>query len=87
MRIDYTGHFKRDLKLCVKRRCDITKLLDFVDLVINGRTLPERYENHRLSGEWSGYFDAHLEPDWIIIYSLTEDALILERTGTHSDLF
>ncbi|MEI7898978.1 MAG: type II toxin-antitoxin system YafQ family toxin [bacterium] len=52
-----------------------------------GEALGVRYKNHPLTGQWSGNFDCHIQPDRILIYRLTEDALILEAMGTHADLF
>lgn len=52
-----------------------------------GEALDMRHKNHPLTGPWLGNFDCHIQPDWILIYRLTDDALILETMGTHSDLF
>jgi mRNA interferase YafQ len=49
--------------------------------------LPIRYRDHALTGNWIGHRDCHIQPDWVLIYQITDDTLILERTGTHSDLF
>lgn len=49
--------------------------------------IEKKYQEHQLSGEWKNHKDCHIEPDWILIFRLTEDALILERTGSHSELF
>jgi mRNA interferase YafQ len=63
------------------------KLKELIILLLKGETLPERYENHPLSGRWKGCFDAHITPDWILIYELSDDSITFLRTGTHSDLF
>jgi mRNA interferase YafQ len=52
-----------------------------------GETLPAFNRAHPLKGDWKGYWDCHIEPDWVLIYKLTEDELRLARTGTHADLF
>jgi mRNA interferase YafQ len=63
------------------------KLKEFIRILVSGSELPQHYENHPLIGKWRGCFDAHIAPDWILIYELSEDTLTLWRTGTHSDLF
>jgi mRNA interferase YafQ len=79
--------FQRDVKLAQKRAKDMTKLLDVVLLLIEGRPLPPRYKDHPLAGEWSHHRDCHIEADWLLIYKVDGDDLYLIRTGTHSDLF
>ena len=70
-----------------KRQKDSAKLLKVIEILASGDDLPLRYRDHALSGNWSGWNDCHLEPDWLLIYKRTEDELVLGRTGTHSDLF
>ena len=79
--------FKHDVKLAVKRGKDMGKLRDLLLLLVEGKRLPPRYQDHPLSGEWKHHRDCHLEPDWVLIYKIDGDDLFLVRTGTHSDLF
>jgi mRNA interferase YafQ len=72
-----------------KRGKDFEKLKAVVQLLAQEQTLPERYRDHTLVGDWSGYRDCHIEPDWLLLYKIErdEEILTLVRTGTHSDLF
>lgn len=83
-----SNRFKKDLKLCVRRNLDISKLETAVDMLLSGERLPEKYRDHSLSGNWSGHRECHIEPDWLMIYYIEDDVLTLTltRTGTHSDL-
>ena len=87
--IERTSQFKRDYKTAVKRHCDMSALRKVVNLLANGETLPAEYRDHLLKGDYSGYRECHIEPDWLLVYKITEEVLILTlyRTGTHSDLF
>lgn len=84
-----TGKFKRDLKLIKKRGYDLSLLAVVVDTLASGQVLPEKYKDHNLLGNYSGFRECHITPDWLLIYEIVEDELILylTRTGTHSDLF
>lgn len=84
-----TSQFKKDVKLARKRGKDLEKLTTVLDLLIDGDELPSQYRDHPLRGNFAGSRDCHIEPDWLLIYTLTEngDHVRLERTGTHSDLF
>ena len=84
-----TSQFKKDVKLAGKRGKDLEKLKTVLDLLIEGDALPVQYKDHPLRGNFAGSRDCHLEPDWLLIYTLTENGghVRLERTGTHSDLF
>lgn len=83
----YTGRFKRDVKRCEKRGKDMTKLKALVVLLLAESPLPERYRDHPLKGDWAGWRDAHIEPDWLLLYRIRGNTLTLARTGTHADLF
>jgi mRNA interferase YafQ len=65
----------------------VSKLRDVLTLLIDGDPLPPRLKNHALAGEWRGYRDLHIEPDWLLLYKIDGDDLILARTGSHADLF
>lgn len=86
--IEYSGQFSKDVKLAQKRHNDMNKLKYLMTLLINNTLpLPAVYKDHPLQGLWKGYRDAHVEPDWILIYKLTDKLLRFERTGTHAALF
>ena len=84
-----TGQFKRDYKLAKKRGKKLALLLIVVEALANGMTLDEKYKDHQLGGNFIGYRECHIEPDWLLIYKITDSelALVLTRTGSHSDLF
>lgn len=82
-----TKQFKKDVKRMRKRGKDLEKVKAVIDLLVAEEPLPPKNRDHKLGGNWIGRRDCHIEPDWILIYKLTEDELLLERTGTHSDLF
>jgi mRNA interferase YafQ len=70
-----------------KRGKDLEKLKTLIELVLVGYPLPALYKDHPLKLNWAGYRDAHVEPDWVLIYSATAEKVHLERTGTHEELF
>lgn len=82
-----TSQFKKDFKRAKKRGKEIDKLKYVVGLIIKDQPLEERFRDHALGGNWAGSRDCHIEPDWVLIYRVDGDALYLERTGSHSDLF
>ena len=77
----------RDLKRIVKRGKDIQKLENLVGFLQQGESLPSSYIDHKLKGKWAAHRECHIEPDWLLIYRIDREYLILERTGSHSDLF
>jgi mRNA interferase YafQ len=79
--------FERDLKRLRKRGIDLEPLWVVVETLRLGRDLEARHRDHALSGDWKGFRDCHIQPDWVLIYSVDEEAVYLTRTGTHSDLF
>jgi mRNA interferase YafQ len=83
----YTTQFKKDYKRLKRQNKDFRKLKDIIDKLFRGSSLAPKHHDHALSGEWKGHRECHIEPDWILIYRLTGEELILERTGSHSDLF
>lgn len=87
--IEYGKQMKKDLKLACKRGYDISKLDEIVDILCSTLSLPEKYKDHPLSGNYKGYRECHIEPDWLLIYKIENEilTLVLLRTGTHSDLF
>ena len=84
-----TSQFKKDVKRADKRGKDVTQLKAVLELLIDGGPLPLEFQDHPLRGNFAGSRDCHIEPDWVLIYTLTEKGthVCFERTGTHSDLF
>lgn len=82
-----TTQFKRDIKRAQKRGKDFGKLKEVIEKLVAGVPLEERYRDHALSGTYRQARDCHTEPDWVLIYKISDDELVLVRTGTHADLF
>ena len=84
-----TTQFKKDYRLAMKRGLDISLLEDAIATLAMGGTLPEKNKDHALSGNWAGHRECHILPDWLLVYRIDDDVLVLTlaRTGTHSDLF
>ncbi len=82
-----SGRFKRDVRRAEKRGKDMSKLKVVLDLLIDMTPLPAAYRDHALKGDWQGFRDLHIEPDWLLLYRVEGAELQLARTGTHSDLF
>jgi len=82
-----SSQFKRDVRKAEKQGKDMRKLRRLLALLIDELPLPEQYQDHALKGQWVSYRDAHIEPDWVLIYRAFNDELLLARTGTHADLF
>ena len=87
--IVWTTRFKKDYKLAMKRKLNIDLLDDIIRALSKGEELPEKCKDHALTGDWMGHRECHIQPDWLLIYEVKENELllILTRTGTHSDLF
>lgn len=87
--IRWTSQYKKDIKLAKKRNYNISELLEVVKKLSFGLPLEEKYKDHALEGNWKNHRELHIRPDWLLIYQIKDDILILElsRTGTHSDLF
>lgn len=79
--------FKKDFKRCEKRGKDVHKLDDVIKALVAEKELPDKYEDHSLIGNYRGFRECHLEPNWLLIYKKTETAVIFVRLGTHADLF
>ena len=84
-----TTLFKKDFKLAMKRGLNIELLENVIALLSMGELLPEKNKDHALTGNWVGHRECHILPDWLLIYRIEDDVLVLTlaRTGTHSDLF
>lgn len=89
LEIVLSNRFKRDLKRAVRRGRDTAILEAVVNTLAERRPLPESNRDHALTGDWSGYRECHIQPDWLLIYQVHERELVLllMRTGTHADLF
>lgn len=85
----YQAKFKKDLKRVIKRGHDITKLESVVNRLAQGKPLAAKYKDHALTGNWIGFRECHIEPDWLLVYRIDNGILVLTltRTGSHSDLF
>ena len=88
LEIEYTKRMKRDIKRAVRRGKDLSKLEIVLDMLAQRTVLPIQYRDHRLTGDKSKFRECHIEPDWLLMYRIVEDKLILSAvaTGTHSDL-
>ncbi len=87
--VKFTAAFKKSYKLMKKRGLDLSALDEVVDLLRQGRQLDEKYRDHGLSGNYTGFRECHVKPDWLLIYLVENDILTLTLvdTGTHSDIF
>lgn len=89
LKIKYQTAFKKDYKLIVRRGYNISLMEEIISLLAEQKPLPEKHRDHALSGDYTGCRECHITPDWLLIYEVNKDELILylTRTGTHSDLF
>lgn len=85
----FTSRMKKDFEKIRRRGYDIAEFARVVQKLANAEPLEERYRDHALEGKWMHHRELHIRPDWLLIYQIKDDVLILElsRTGTHSDLF
>ncbi|MCH5209767.1 MAG: type II toxin-antitoxin system YafQ family toxin [Oscillospiraceae bacterium] len=89
LQVAWTAKFKKDYKLAIKRGLNVELLDNAIRLLATGQPLPDEYNDHNLLGDWKGYRECHIQPDWLLIYRIEHGILVLslQRTGTHSDLF
>lgn len=89
LEVKYSSKFKKGLKLAAKRGLDISLLESIVEKLKNRVPLEEKYKDHQLKGNMSKYRECHIQPDWLLVYLIEEDVLVLTliNTGTHADLF
>ncbi len=87
--VNWSSKFKKEYKLAIRRNYKIEELDEVIITLAKSETLPEKYEDYALEGNWKGHRECHIRPDWLLIYQIKEDVLVLEltRTGTHADLF
>jgi len=88
-RIVFTNEFKRNVKSMAKRGYNMDLLAETVDLLKIDGNLPEKYKKHKLVGEFKGFYECHIQPDWLLVWREQKKTLVLEftNTGTHSDIF
>ena len=86
---EYTKQFKKDFKRCGKRSLPLHDLEAVMLTLIEGKALAEKYRDHILKGEYEGFGECHIKPDWLLIYLKVPEEQVIRfvRTGTHSDLF
>jgi mRNA interferase YafQ len=86
---DYGGRFKREYKLAIKRGLNMTVIDSVIKDLINEIPLDPKLKEHPLKGNYAGYLECHIEPDWLLVYKIDKDAqeIYFSRTGTHADLF
>ncbi|MDD3694935.1 MAG: type II toxin-antitoxin system YafQ family toxin [Lentisphaeria bacterium] len=87
--VKFTSRFKKDFKIVKKRNLDLDRLYKVIEMLGNGLPLPKEYCDHALVGNYKGARECHIMPDWLLIYGIHKNILVLElmRTGSHSDLF
>jgi mRNA interferase YafQ len=88
-RLEQTSQFKKDIKLAKKRGLSMQLLDEAVTLLVENGKLPPKYKPHTLKGDYSGFWECHIQPDWLLVWAQNEKIklIALTRTGTHSDLF
>lgn len=89
LKIEYTRRMKQDAKRMSKRGKDMSKLANMLDLLAAQKLVPSQFHDHALTGNWKDFRACHIEPDWLLIYRISGDRLILiaSATGTHAELF
>ena len=87
MKLIGTNKYVKDSKIAQRRGKDLEKLRHILNLLVQRKPLPFSCHVHKLTGNWAGTWECHIEPDWLLIYECREDAIILHRTGSHADLF
>lgn len=87
LKIDITKKFKKDLEKIKKQDKDISKLKNILSILQSNNVLPIKNKDHQLKGRLKEFRECHIEPDWLLMYKIENDILMLVRTGSHSDLF
>lgn len=83
----YTGKFRKDFKLAIKRGLNMSLIRAVMKDLENGVQLDLKYREHPLNGDYAGMLECHIQPDWLLVYMLDESSVTFVRTGSHSDLF
>ena len=89
LNVRYSAKFKKDFKLAQKRGLPMQELKEIIQKLAAGETLEAKHRDHALSGNYAMFRECHIQPDWLLVYRIEDDVLVLTlaRTGTHSDLF
>ena len=89
LKLQTTSKFRKDYKLAKRRGLNLQLLESVIDDLLQEKTLDAKYKDHALTGNYIGFRECHIQPDWLLIYSIDKNRLVLtaSRTGTHSDLF
>lgn len=87
--VEFTNKFKKELKIAKKQNKDLNKLYNVIEKLANGETLDIKYRDHELTGKYKGTHECHIEPDWLLVYEIKDEilVLILYRINSHSELF
>ena len=88
-KVKFTGQFKKDLKLAKKQRKNLDTLFNVIKILEKGEKLDDKYRDLSLSGKYKGTRECHIEPDWLLVYEIIDNVLVLVlyRLGSHSELF
>lgn len=87
--VEFTNKFKKELKIAKKQNKDLNKLYDVIEKLANGEALDIKYRDHELAGKYKGTRECHIESDWLLVYEIKDEilVLILYRLNSHSELF
>lgn len=87
LKVSTTTKFEKETEIVRKRGKDMSKLGDIIKKLSKEELLDPKHRNHKLRGNFTGRWECHIEPDWLLVYRKTKSEVIFERTGSHSDLF
>ena len=89
LKLEMTSKFRKDYKLCKKRGLNLDLLAEIIKKLLKEEPLEAKHHDHALTGTYDGFRECHILPDWLLVYAVDHDKLVLtaSRTGTHSDLF
>ena len=87
MQIRFSSKFKKDFRKITAQGKDLSKLECIISLLAAGKQLPKELLDHALKGNWINYRELHIEPDWLLVYQIEDNTVLLARTGSHSELF
>ena len=88
-KLQTTKQFEKDYKLCKKRGLDLALIHVVFEMLESSGSLPQKYKTHKLTGNYTGFLECHIQNDWLLVWAKNEEKneILLTRTGTHSDLF
>ena len=87
IQLTFTSQFKKDTKKAKKQHKDLNNVVAIAEIIMTGQVIPIKYKDHQLIGDYAGHRELHIEPDWLLIYKLSQEELRLVRLGSHSELF